>query len=85
MERYLDDEAPFQIALRGFKPALPPVKAFPVLLRTVRYFDSETCKELIFLTNNLDMPALTVAMLYKARWNIELFFRWIKGQEKQKE
>lgn len=54
-------------------------KAFPVLLRKVSYFDSETGKELIFLTNNLEIPALTVAMLYKARWSIELFFRWIKG------
>jgi hypothetical protein len=54
-------------------------KAFPLLLRKVRYFDSETGKELIFLTNNLEIPALTVAMLYKARWSIELFFRWIKG------
>jgi hypothetical protein len=54
-------------------------KAFPVLLRKVRYFDSETGRELIFLTNNLEIPALTVAMLYKARWSIELFFRWIKG------
>jgi len=54
-------------------------KAFPVLLRKVKYYDSETSKELIFLTNNLEIPALTVAMLYKARWSIELFFRWIKG------
>lgn len=54
-------------------------KAFPVLLRRVRYYDQETQKELVFLTNNLEIPALTVAMLYKARWNIELFFRWIKG------
>jgi hypothetical protein len=62
------------------KPKLPKSrKAFPVLLRKVRYYDSETSKELIFLTNNLEIPALTVAMLYKARWSIELFFRWIKG------
>jgi len=54
-------------------------KAFPMLLRKVRYYDSETSRELIFLTNNLEIPALTVAMLYKARWSIELFFRWIKG------
>jgi hypothetical protein len=53
--------------------------AFPVLLRKVRYYDSETSRELVFLTNNLEIPALTVAMLYKARWSIELFFRWIKG------
>jgi hypothetical protein len=62
------------------KPALSKSrKSFPVLLRKVRYYDVETCKELIFLTNNLEIPALTVAMLYKLRWRIELFFRWIKG------
>jgi hypothetical protein len=54
-------------------------KSFPILLRKVRYNDAETGKELIFLTNNLEIPALTVAMLYKMRWRIELFFRWIKG------
>ncbi len=54
-------------------------KAFPILLPKVRYLDSETGKELIFLTNHLEIPALAVAMLYKARWSIELFFRWIKG------
>jgi len=54
-------------------------KAFPALLRRVRYFDSDTAKEFVFLTNNLEIPALTVAMLYKMRWRIELFFRWIKG------
>ena len=62
------------------KPALTKSrKSFPILLRKVRYHDSETDKELIFLTNNLEIPALTVAMLYKMRWRIELFFRWIKG------
>ena len=62
------------------KPALSKSrKSFPVLLRKVRYYDAETCKDLIFLTNNLEIPALTVAMLYKLRWRIELFFRWIKG------
>jgi IS4 transposase len=48
-------------------------------LRKVRYYDPEASRELVFLTNNLEIPALTVAMLYKARWSIELFFRWIKG------
>jgi len=62
------------------KPTLTKSRnAFPVLLRKVRYYDSETSRELVFLTNNLEIPALTVAMLYKARWSIELFFRWIKG------
>ena len=61
------------------KPSLAKSRhAFPALLRKVRYYDSETEKELIFLTNNLEIPALTVAMLYKMRWRIELFFRWIK-------
>ena len=52
---------------------------FPMLLRRVRYFDTQTDKTLVFLTNNLEIPALTVAKLYKLRWRIELFFRWIKG------
>jgi hypothetical protein len=54
-------------------------KAFPVLLRRIKYVDLETGKEFVFLTNHLEIPALTVAMLYKLRWRIELFFRWIKG------
>ena len=54
-------------------------KSFPALLRRVKFHDSETAKEFVFLTNNLEIPALAVAMLYKMRWRIELFFRWIKG------
>jgi hypothetical protein len=54
-------------------------KAFPVLLRRINYVDLETGKEFLFLTNHLEIPALTVAMLYKLRWRIELFFRWVKG------
>lgn len=62
------------------KPTLEKSRqAFPMPLRRVKYYDSETAKELVFLTNNLDIPAITVAMLYKLRWRIELFFRWIKG------
>jgi hypothetical protein len=62
------------------KPTLAKSReAFPMHLRRVRYFDSETAKEFVFLANNLNIPALTVAMLYKLRWRIELFFRWIKG------
>ena len=51
-------------------------KAFPVLLRKVRYFDQETRRFLVFLTNHLEIPALTVAHIYRSRWRIELFFRW---------
>jgi IS4 transposase len=52
---------------------------FPSLLRKVRYFDAETQRDLVFLTNHPDVPAVTVAQLYRMRWQIELFFRWIKG------
>jgi hypothetical protein len=62
------------------KPTLPRARnAFPWLLRKVRYYDSETGHDLIFLTNHLEIPALTVALIYRLRWQIELFFRWIKG------
>jgi len=54
-------------------------EAFPALLRKIRYYDAETQRELVFLTNNLETPALSVAMIYRLRWRIELFFRWIKG------
>jgi len=62
------------------KPTLPKARSdFPSLLRKVRYFDEEAQRDLIFLTNHLEVPALTVAMIYRLRWRIELFFRWIKG------
>jgi len=51
---------------------------YPDKLRIVKYYDSETDKRLTFLTNNLSLPALTVAKLYKCRWQVELFFKWIK-------
>ena len=62
------------------KPTLAaPRAAFPWLLRKVRYFDPETSRDLVFLTNHLEIPAITVANIYRMRWQIELFFRWIKG------
>ena len=62
------------------KPTLEKSRRdFPMLLRRVKYVDHEIGKQFVFLTNNLEIPALTVAMLYKLRWRIELFFRWIKG------
>jgi IS4 transposase len=51
---------------------------YPDRLRRVSYRDPETGKVLIFLTNNFDLPALTIALLYKLRWRVELFFKWIK-------
>ena len=53
-------------------------KNYPECLRRIRYFDTETGKTLIFLTNNFKLSALTVAALYRNRWGIELFFKWIK-------
>ena len=51
---------------------------YPTALRRIGYFDIETSKKLIFLTNNFILPALTIAQLYKRRWQIEIFFKWIK-------
>jgi hypothetical protein len=53
-------------------------EAFPWPLRRIRFVDPDTGKKLVFLTNHLEVPAETVAALYKNRWQIELFFRWIK-------
>jgi hypothetical protein len=53
-------------------------KSYPEKLRRVRYFDRENNKRLCFLTNNFLLPALTIAQLYKCRWQVELFFKWIK-------
>ena len=51
---------------------------YPDKLRRVRYYDAETNKTLLFLTNNFILPAFTIAQLYKQRWQVELFFKWIK-------
>jgi IS4 transposase len=47
-------------------------------LRRIRYFDPTQNKWFVFLTNNFTLPALTIAQLYQSRWQIELFFKWIK-------
>jgi transposase len=53
-------------------------KKYPDKLRRVKYRDPETDKVLVFLTNNFELPAKTIADLYKQRWQVELFFKWIK-------
>ncbi len=53
-------------------------QGYPERLRRIRYRDPETAKTLVFLTNNFALPALTIGALYKSRWQVELFFRWIK-------
>ena len=54
------------------------VRLYPDKLRRIHYVDPDTGKRLIFLTNNFELPALTIALLYKCRWKVELFFKWIK-------
>jgi hypothetical protein len=62
------------IVLEGFYSH----KAYPDKLRRIRYFDTDQNKRLIFLTNNFTLPALTIAKLFQCRWQIEIFFKWIK-------
>ena len=62
------------IALNGFYAT----KDYPEQFRRIRFKDPETSKTLVFLTNNTALPALTIAALYKSRWQVELFFKWIK-------
>ena len=62
------------VVLTSFESA----SVYPDALRRVSYFDTETNKRLKFLTNNFVLPALTIAQIYKCRWQVELFFKWIK-------
>ena len=63
-----------RVMLNGYYSA----RKYPEHLRRIRFKDPETGKTLIFLTNNTALPALTIAALYKSRWQVELFFKWIK-------
>ncbi len=62
------------ISLRGFYSR----KRYPEKLRRIRFLDREHNKYLVFLTNNFALPAATIAQLYRCRWQVELFFKWIK-------
>lgn len=62
------------IKLNGFYTS----QDYPAVLRRIGFFDIETNKKFIFLTNNFALPALIIARLYKCRWKIEIFFKWIK-------
>jgi len=57
---------------------------YPEKLRRIHYFDSVTNKHFNFATNNFNLPALTITQLYKSRWQVELFFKWIKQHLKIK-
>jgi hypothetical protein len=54
------------------------LRTYPSQVRRVRFYDKDTQNDLEFLTNNFELPALTIAKLYKQRWQVELFFKWIK-------
>lgn len=62
------------VVLNGFYSQ----RSYPVYLRRIRFKDPDTGKTLIFLTNQTALPALTIGALYKSRWHVELFFKWIK-------
>jgi len=53
-------------------------KGYPEMMRRVKYYDAKTDKTLVFLTNNFSLPPMTIAELYRNRWQVELFFKWIK-------
>ena len=61
-----------------------PLKDYPEKLRRIKYYDDETGKTFVFLTNNFDLDATEIALLYKYRWRIELFFKWLKQHLKIK-
>jgi hypothetical protein len=61
-----------------------PSRDYPEKLRRIKYYDSETNKELIFLTNNMELKPTDIAYLYKKRWEVELFFKWMKQHLKIK-
>ena len=74
VDKALGLKADQTIRLTGFYAA----KNYPEKLRRIKYHDLETDKTLVFLTNNFSLPAITIADLYRCRWQVELFFKWIK-------
>ena len=59
-------------------------KNYPVKIRRVKFYDDETKRTFVFLTNNMELSAEQIALLYKNRWQVELFFKWIKQHLKIK-
>jgi hypothetical protein len=73
-DRGSDVQCDQRIVLTSFYPR----HGYPQQLRRIRYYDSETGRRLVFLTNNFRLPAQTICDLYRHRWQVELFFKWIK-------
>jgi len=74
VDKAIGVQADQTVLLVGYKSRM----AYPDALRRVRYHDAERDKRLVFLTNNFLLPAKTVADIYRSRWQVELFFKWIK-------
>ena len=68
----------FQRCVARYKGDANSVRAYPSMLRRIKYNHPETDKSLVFLTKNFSLPALTITELYRLRWQVELFFKWIK-------
>lgn len=62
------------VLMKGYYAA----KNYPDKIRRIKYYDAEIKKTLVFITNNFDLSALEIALLYKYRWRVELFFKWTK-------
>lgn len=74
----VDKEQGVQYDQTGKLETYYPKKEYPEKLRRIKYYDQDTEKEFVFMTNNTSLTAIEVAMLYKKRWEVELFFKWMK-------
>ena len=80
----VDKEAGVKCDQRGTFTNQRSLSRYPEKLRRVKYHDRETDVEFVFLTNNFELSAIEIAILYKNRWQVELFFKWIKQHLKVK-
>jgi len=80
----VDKEAGVKCDQRGTFSSQRSLSRYPEKLRRVKYYDRETDVEFVFLTNNFELSAIEIAILYKNRWQVELFFKWIKQHLKVK-
>ena len=74
VDKYLGLRCDQTIKLTGVKTS----RSYPSFLRRIKYYDAENNLTLVFLTNNFEIDAIHIAMIYKNRWQIELFFKWVK-------